>query len=384
MGRNIRSGLPFAVGSALERRRRTPRTATAWTALGLLSGLLFWESLGQPGSSLAFHPSQPACSSRPGWGLRRQLRSSFLGMTTPSGCAATTGESEGVESFEGVEDIGAQAQSRLAQIQAAMRRGEAKAAMQGTGVQEEPSRSRQMTPEEELLLKQLMVQPVEPEEQDLPGAEGGAEGVLNNLGILSQALEFRIEKTLEFCPDGKLAREILKEIRASGQQPSAKAYEAVLEAFSKKGDLDAALALFKEMIEAGVPATDNSYDLLAKPASRGGEFRFVEMLYAAKSKDRDGEIGAKSLGLLIDAYANALPRQPTRAEAAFRGAMAGADEQSIAPAEAAPDNVLKALKRAVGLQKFDELQTEYGLNFDSKFDELQTEDGLDFDSVSDL
>merc|ERR1712113_320247 len=114
--------------------------------------------------------------------------------------------------------------------------------------------------------------------------------------------------------------------RDSGQQGGVGAYDAVLEAFSRRGAPDDALAVFKGMQEAGRQPTEASYNLLAKPASKSGEYRFVEMLYAAKARESpDADIGAESLTLLLDAYANGLPRQGTKAQAAFRGAMASAE-----------------------------------------------------------
>merc|ERR1712129_249370 len=89
------------------------------------------------------------------------------------------------------------------------------------------------------------------------------------------------------------------------------------------------LALFQEMQAARVPPSDLTYDSLARPAARGGDYRFVEALFAAKAADRGGDIGALSLALLLDAYANSLPRQTGRAEAAFRSALASTEEEGL-------------------------------------------------------
>jgi len=240
---------------------------------------------------------------------------------------------------------------RFAQIQAAIRRGEERARAQG-----EEAPTRRMSVEEEKILESFFVQAddMEPLAMDVPAATS-APGDLD--------AEERIRKTLEFCPDGKLAWEILQEMRDSGQQGGVGAYDAVLEAFSRRGALDDALAVFKGMQEAGLQPTEASYNLLAKPASKSGEYRFVEMLYAAKARESpDADIGAESLTLLLDAYANGLPRQVTKAQAAFRGAMASAESANRELAEAAPGPVLKALKRAVGPATFKLLQDEYGLD----------------------
>ena len=70
----------------------------------------------------------------------------------------------------------------------------------------------------------------------------------------------------------------------------------------------------------------------------------------------DGQIGAESLALLLDAYANGLPRQARQAQGAFRGAMAAAE---AAGSPAAPGaQVLQALKRAVGPAVYRDLMEE--------------------------
>lgn len=173
------------------------------------------------------------------------------------------------------------------------------------------------------------------------------------------AIELRIHKTLEFCPDGVLAREILAEMREAGQEPGVGAYNSVLEAFSRRGALDDALDLFREMKEAGVDPTADTFDSLARPAARGGQYRLVEMLYKAKADG--GALGPESLVVLLDAYANSIPRQAAKANSAFideftRATTAGRDTASLASAE-----VLLALRRAVGYEAFATLCREYCL-----------------------
>merc|ERR1719343_113881 len=127
------------------------------------------------------------------------------------------------------------------------------------------------------------------------------------------AAEERMRKTLEFCPDGRLAREILTEMRDAGQNPGSAAYDMVIEAFARRGALDDALGVFSEMQAARVAPTDRTYDSLARPAARSGEYRFVEMLYNAKASDCGGGIGPESLAVLLDAYANSIPSKADRA-----------------------------------------------------------------------
>ena len=245
-----------------------------------------------------------------------------------------------------------EAEKRLEMIQAAIRRGEAKAAQ---GDEAEP---RQMTPEEEEVLAKMFIQP-EMMEKDEP-KETLQDTETEDLH------EVRIRRTLEFCPDGVLAWEILQEITASGEKPGVGAYDLVIEAFSRRGALDDALAVFKAVSEAGLQHSDISFDLLAKPASKSGEYRFVERLYAAKAQAKpDGEIGPASLALLLDAYANGLPSQAQKAQAAFRSAMAVGESANTPPEETAAGEVLRALRRAVGPAVYGDLTEEYGLDPDA-------------------
>eukprot|EP00435_Cladocopium_sp_Y103_P048184 s859_g14.t1 len=241
-----------------------------------------------------------------------------------------------------------EAEKRLEMIQAAIRRGEAKAA-EGDQVAE----PRRMTPEEEEVLGKMFIQPEEIEAQEASEPQ-------------EDLHEVRIRRTLEFCPDGVLAWEILQEITASGEKPGVGAYDLVIEAFSRRGALDDALAVFKAVSDAGLQHSDASFDLLAKPASKSGEYRFVERLFAAKAQAKpEGEIGPASLALLLDAYANGLPSQAQKAQAAFRSAMAVGESAKTRPEETAPGQVLRALKRAVGPSVYRDLTKEYGLDPDA-------------------
>ncbi|CAL1127909.1 unnamed protein product [Cladocopium goreaui] len=242
------------------------------------------------------------------------------------------------------------AEKRLEMIQAAIRRGEAKAA-QGAEVAE----PRRMTPEEEEVLGKMFIQP-----EEMMEAQDEASEPQEDLH------EVRIRRTLEFCPDGVLAWEILQEITASGEKPGVGAYDLVIEAFSRRGALDDALAVFKAVSDAGLQHSDASFDLLATPASKSGEYRFVERLFAAKAQAQpEGEIGPASLALLLDAYANGLPSQAQKAQAAFRSAMAVGESAKTPPEETAPGQVLRALKRAVGPSVYRDLTKEYGLDPDA-------------------
>ncbi|CAK9091966.1 unnamed protein product [Durusdinium trenchii] len=250
----------------------------------------------------------------------------------------------------------AEAAERLELIRAAIRRGEEKAAKGEDGATE----PRRMTPEEEEALQKMFIQP----EEVMAAGESESEAVKAEPEEPEEDLhEVRLRRTLEFCPDGKLAWEILQEIVASGERPGVGAFDLVMEAFSRRGALDDALAVFKAVADAGLTHSDASFDFLAKPASKSGEYRFVERLYAAKAQStQHGQIGPDSLSLLLDAYANGLPRQAQKAQGAFRGEMAAAEAaQTMAtvPSEVAPGSVRRALRRAVGSSVYRALMEEF-------------------------
>lgn len=264
------------------------------------------------------------------------------------------------------------AEDRIAQIQAAIKRGEEKANRRESlgdadDIQDDPPR--QLTPEEEKLLEGFFVRPEEVEEiaSAAAGDPGKADAdTVAEAAVATASADTRILKTLEFCPDGVFAKELLGELRRDGIHASAMAYDAVIEAFAHRGALDDALSVFQEMQAEGVDPTDATYDALAKPAARAGEYRFVERLYEAKACDhKGGGIGPASLAVLLEAYANGIPRQCGRAEAAFRSEMACAEERNVPAAEAAGEEegrVTVELLRAVGPAKFESLCAEYGLD----------------------
>jgi len=244
--------------------------------------------------------------------------------------------------------------SRIEQIKAAIQRGEEKAALRASG-EEEEEEPRQLTLDEERALSALMAAPDEVSASDLDDSAFEEE-------LASAGREYRINRTLEFCPDGVLAREILREMCLNGTAPGARAWNAVIDAFGRREALDDALAVFTEMREAGVAADEATYDLLALPAMRRGEFRFVERLYSAKAPTRGGSLGAESLEILLHAYANGRPPQEDRAAAAFRSEMDVAQELGLPAAAAATAAVLRALRRAAGLNRTCELCWEYGVD----------------------
>jgi len=168
----------------------------------------------------------------------------------------------------------------------------------------------------------------------------------------------RMQKTLEYCPDGVLARELLGEALSEGQVLPALAYDLVLEALGSRGNTHDALDLFKEMQAAGVAATQRTYDALARPASRSGEWRYVEKLYHVHGRPK----GATSLAILLDAYVNGVPPQRAKAEALFREEMANSWDPIAQKSPMATPKVVAALRRAVGLRVFRALCKEFNLD----------------------
>eukprot|EP00446_Apocalathium_sp_SHHI-4_P006545 CAMPEP_0177165786 /NCGR_PEP_ID=MMETSP0367-20130122/7691_1 /TAXON_ID=447022 ORGANISM="Scrippsiella hangoei-like, Strain SHHI-4" /NCGR_SAMPLE_ID=MMETSP0367 /ASSEMBLY_ACC=CAM_ASM_000362 /LENGTH=278 /DNA_ID=CAMNT_0018611821 /DNA_START=287 /DNA_END=1123 /DNA_ORIENTATION=- len=267
-------------------------------------------------------------------------------------------------SSQDAEDAAEEGRSRMEQIQAAMRSGEAKAAARAAReaageaeVYAEEGRQPQprLTAEQEEALSRLLVQPGDDGESLAPGTDIEFE-------LADRAAEYRIKRTLEFCPDGDLARGIIREMCLNGTVPGVRTWNAVIEALGEQGALDDALGLFSEMQTAGVAANAVTYDLLASPAMRRGEFRFVEKLYAAKANDFGGGLGAASLAILLNAYANGRPPQAELAEAAFINEMDYSKAEGIPVESAATSEVLQALRRAVGLNQTCELCWEFGVN----------------------
>lgn len=251
---------------------------------------------------------------------------------------------------------------RMEQIEAAIRRREAKEAA-GLAAGEdsadsEKEETRRLTVEEERTLGSLLAQLPQLPLQD---EDSALDSVLEN-ELAAKSREYRINRTLEFCPDGVLAREIISEMCANGTVPGAQTWNVVIDAFARRDALDDALDVFRDMQKARVAATDATYDILAQPAMRRGEFRFVETLYHAKEMDHEGTIGAESLAILLEAYANGRPPQSERAVVAFRSEVEYAKENGMSTSIVATNAVLRALRRVAGTNQTCELCWEYGID----------------------
>mmetsp|Transcript_174463 Transcript_174463/g.559273 ORF Transcript_174463/g.559273 Transcript_174463/m.559273 type:complete len:381 (+) Transcript_174463:45-1187(+) len=330
------------------RRRCEPSCARALQVVAAACCSLVLASQALSGYQAAFGIASPGRVLRGRAGIGpRPLAPPRIVMA--AGASSSVGASERNETLTSASD-------RIAQIQAAIRRGEERAARRAAGEAVAEVAPPRISEEVEKMLERMMISP-----QELASAADGS------LDVGAEAKEdpvaARMHKTLEFCPDGKLAQEILMELIDEGATPRAGAFDAVIEAFSRRGALDDALVVFGKMKELEVSPTDVTWDALARPAARGGQFQFVERLYRGKASDRGGDIGPTSLALLLDAYANGLPRQAGRAEAAFRSAMASVEEFNEPPEQIAKPCVLKALRRAVGESVFGDLCHEYGVAF---------------------
>jgi len=180
--------------------------------------------------------------------------------------------------------------------------------------------------------------------------------------LATASRDYRINRTLEFCPDGELALTIIREMCQNGTAPGVRSWNAVIDAFGQRGALDEALGIFSEMNEAKVAANAATYDALAKPAMRRGEFRFVERLYAAKLSDDSTGIGPESMTILLMAYANCHPPEVTKAESAFRNELDLAKDQGLPLEQVATPKVLQALRVATGTNQSCELCWEFGID----------------------
>mmetsp|Transcript_73600 Transcript_73600/g.145867 ORF Transcript_73600/g.145867 Transcript_73600/m.145867 type:complete len:289 (+) Transcript_73600:50-916(+) len=180
--------------------------------------------------------------------------------------------------------------------------------------------------------------------------------------LAAASREHRINRTLEFCPDGELAWTIIREMCQNGTAPGVRAWNAVIDAFGQRGALDEALSIFSKMNEEKVAANGVTFDVLAKPAMRRGEYRFVERLYAAKLSDHATGIGPESLTILLLAYGNGHPPQTDKAETAFRQELDLAKDQGLPLEQLATPEVLRALRVAVGTNQTCELCWEFGID----------------------
>lgn len=145
------------------------------------------------------------------------------------------------------------------------------------------------------------------------------------------------------------AEQWLQRMADYGVAPDTMAFSCAIDVCFRAGDTQRGLGLFQKMCAAGVPPNIVTYSSLAKLFARTGDFVMVERLKV--QLDKDGlPMYDHFLCALLDAYANAVPREVERAERAFVAAV----PESVEPTE----RVLGALARAVGDSRAKELLRE--------------------------
>merc|ERR1740121_715252 len=129
-------------------------------------------------------------------------------------------------------------------------------------------------------------------------------------------------------------------------------YSGVLDACAKANDMDKAVAIFRQMRVAGIRPNVVAYASLARPFAHAGDWQKVEEL-AKEMQSYHLEMNAYFLYTLLIAHASARPRQAERAEAAFKAACDRGIEIN--------KHVLSALSRAVGRARCHQLARDAGL-----------------------
>eukprot|EP00747_Dinoflagellata_sp_TGD_P161897 gnl/TRDRNA2_/TRDRNA2_178899_c0_seq1.p1 gnl/TRDRNA2_/TRDRNA2_178899_c0~~gnl/TRDRNA2_/TRDRNA2_178899_c0_seq1.p1 ORF type:complete len:637 (+),score=141.19 gnl/TRDRNA2_/TRDRNA2_178899_c0_seq1:94-2004(+) len=145
------------------------------------------------------------------------------------------------------------------------------------------------------------------------------------------------------------AKRWLERAEAAGAVSDPVLYSGVIDAYSKAGDADGALAIFNKMRTNGVQPHVVAYAALARPFAHRGDWAKIEEL--ARDMQAAG-IASNEYFLYaqIVSYATARPKQPSRAEAAFRRAM----EDGMA----VNDHITSALVRALGKEQANSLLGE--------------------------
>merc|ERR1719160_20384 len=113
----------------------------------------------------------------------------------------------------------------------------------------------------------------------------------------------------------------------------------MINAYAKVGDVEAAEGVVEEMMERGHPADLVAYASVARLFSRRGDWAKCEA-FADQMKREGVRMNEYFLYTLLLSYGNGQPRQCSRAERAFRDAVAAGVK--------ANDHVQGALRRVLG------------------------------------
>jgi len=156
--------------------------------------------------------------------------------------------------------------------------------------------------------------------------------------------------------DAVSARWWLSSMEASCLSPDAGIYGSVLDVCVKVNDIVQAKLVYRKMHCKGIHPTIVTYASLARALAHNGDWREVEALACQMKKDGQ-TMNDYFLYALLLAYATGKPRQPQRAEQAFREAL-NLDIQMNG-------HVFSALHRAVGRTRGQQLIEASKLKVDS-------------------
>merc|ERR1719263_2116137 len=139
--------------------------------------------------------------------------------------------------------------------------------------------------------------------------------------------------------DATTAEQWLARAQAAGMASDPVLYSSVIDVFGKTNDAERAWAIFEQMRGRGVRPHIVLYAALARPFAHRGDFQRVEEI--ANIMEESGVASNEYfLYAQLLAYANARPKQSSKAEAVFK--------QAQARGVPINDRVLGVLVRAVG------------------------------------
>merc|ERR1719473_1297968 len=112
----------------------------------------------------------------------------------------------------------------------------------------------------------------------------------------------------------------LNHMEDHGIEPDVVAFSSIIDACSKADDAERAERIFRRMRNRGISPNIVAYSSLARPFARRGNWTKVEELEAELQME-GLRMNEYFLYTLLDSYCCAQPRQPERAERAFRRAV---------------------------------------------------------------
>jgi pentatricopeptide repeat domain-containing protein 1 len=160
--------------------------------------------------------------------------------------------------------------------------------------------------------------------------------------------------------DAVRAEKWLGEMSAAGIQPNAVCYNNVIDACSRAGDGPRAEAWLRRLCElwragpgrSALKPTRQSFTAAAQAFSVKGAWQDAERIFDGM-RDIGLDMDEFSLTVLLSAYWRGRPRQPVRAEAAFR--------RHVVDGLPVTRPALRVLRSALGVQRYGEVLAELGL-----------------------